>query len=183
MKDIFREHEQQLESIILHYGEEHQKEKAEEEMVELRAAICAKKGEDVAEEIADVYIMLAQMMLIYDIPLYLIDSLVKYKLDRTIYRITQEEKAVEEGMVAIRTFEEKAADTAMAAIRTFEEKNTIKNPGWSTLDWKVEPIPNTSEKCIVGKLHGTDGTTEDIKIRRAAPLTKEEKADGTNKEL
>lgn len=146
MKDIFREHEQQLESIILHYGEEHQKAKADEEMEELRAAICAEQGEDVAEEIADVYIMLAQMMLIYDIPLYLIDSLVKYKLDRTIYRITQKEKLT----------------------------GSTGRSNWSTLDWKVEPTPNTSEKCIVGKLHGLDGTTEDIKIRCAAPSTIEE---------
>lgn len=56
--------------IVAHYGAEHQKRKAVEEMAELTTALAREQdnrasAKDVITEIADVYIMLRQLMEIY----------------------------------------------------------------------------------------------------------------------
>ena len=56
--------------IIAHYGYDHQKEKAVEELGELATALARdlqgdKNRANIAEEMADVYVMLAQLELIY----------------------------------------------------------------------------------------------------------------------
>lgn len=57
-------------AIVAHYGSEHQKRKAVEEMAELTTALAREQdnrasAQDVITEIADVYIMLRQLMEIY----------------------------------------------------------------------------------------------------------------------
>lgn len=63
---------EQLQEIIDHYGADHQKDKLFEEMAELQKEVCKEKDgkgniQHIAEEMADVNIMLQQMQLIYGI--------------------------------------------------------------------------------------------------------------------
>ena len=56
--------------ILIHYGDDHQKDKTREELCELECAIFQEKEMDgskehVLEEIADVYVMLEQLKKIY----------------------------------------------------------------------------------------------------------------------
>lgn len=80
--------------IIAHYGYSHQKEKAVEELGELQQALARDlQGEanraNIAEEMADVYIMLAQLQLIYgNVPD--IANAVRLKLARTLDRVEAE---------------------------------------------------------------------------------------------
>lgn len=81
--------------ILEHYGHNAQKLKACEELGELQTVILQEinKGVDfigIAEEIADVYIMLKQLALIYCIDPQEIREIVEYKLDRQIQRIENE---------------------------------------------------------------------------------------------
>lgn len=80
--------------IIAHYGYAHQKEKAVEELGELQQALARDlQGEgdrtNIAEEMADVYIMLAQLQLIYgNVPD--IAQAITLKLGRTLGRVEAE---------------------------------------------------------------------------------------------
>lgn len=63
---------EQLQEIVNHYGADHQKDKLFEEMAELQKEVCKEKDgkgdiPHIAEELADVYVMLQQMQLIYGI--------------------------------------------------------------------------------------------------------------------
>ena len=95
---------EQIKMILKHYGEEHQRIKACEELAELQVEIFHNSSIDVLEgrhaggdssdtynkvvsEIADVYIMLEQVVKIYDIKKSDIDKAMTLKLRRTEDRI------------------------------------------------------------------------------------------------
>ena len=72
--------------IVHFYGSENQKLKACEELCELQEAILKDVNKDidsgVVEEVADVYIMLAQLEIIYDVDSLDLIEMISYKLDR-----------------------------------------------------------------------------------------------------
>lgn len=83
--------------IIEHYGSNHQRHKAAEELSELQTLILqdANKNGKVAvnsiiEEIADVYVVMKQLELIYSIDDRDIQPVIDWKLDRTISRMENE---------------------------------------------------------------------------------------------
>lgn len=80
--------------IIEHYGEDHQRYKAAEELSELQTLLLQDANQNgkvplsrIIEELADVYVTLKQIELIYKIDSRDIDPLSDYKLDRTLKRI------------------------------------------------------------------------------------------------
>lgn len=80
---------EQLKEIIDHYGDDHQKDKLFEEMAELQKEVCKElrgKGEKqhIAEELADVYVILQQLQLIYGITDKQIEQVVQDKIERTL---------------------------------------------------------------------------------------------------
>ena len=80
--------------IIAHYGYQHQKEKAIEELGELSRALARDlqyEGDrkNVAEEMADVYVVLAQLQLIYG-NRDMIAGFVREKLGRTLETVRKE---------------------------------------------------------------------------------------------
>lgn len=86
---------EQLQEIVNHYGHESQKAMLFEEMSELQKEICKdirnkRNVEHIAEELADVYIMLQQMQLIYGITDEQIEQVVQDKIERTLDRIEGE---------------------------------------------------------------------------------------------
>lgn len=94
-----------LEGAITTFGKKHQKDMAIEEMSELIKAICkerrartkterAEARANIIEEIADVYIMLSQLIMIYDKDGEC-QSAVDYKVDRLEQTVL---KALEEGI-------------------------------------------------------------------------------------
>ena len=89
----------QLWRIIAHYGGyAHQKEKAIEELSELQQAIARDlQGEgdraNITEEIADVLVTVAQLVLIYGIA-YDVQRVADEKVNRTLARIEKEQKGV-----------------------------------------------------------------------------------------
>ena len=78
-------------TILETYGHDKQKLKALEELAELAEAVLKEvnkgDGKGIAEEIADVYIMLAQLELIYMVDPDDLREMVDYKLDRQLKRI------------------------------------------------------------------------------------------------
>ena len=95
MTEIDRE---SIQKILNHYGMEHQSLKCAEEMAELQVLILQDANSDykkvpivdIVEEIADVYIMLEQVKLIYHITDDDIKRIVDYKLKRTFFRMENE---------------------------------------------------------------------------------------------
>lgn len=90
--------EGKIEQILRHYSPEAQTVKAIEELAELQAELakivnCQGDVHDMMCEMADVVIMLIQLMVIYDITPEDIDNEAAYKLDRQIKRISDENKA------------------------------------------------------------------------------------------
>lgn len=73
--------------IIQNSGRENQKMKAIEELQELIDAITKDDIENIAEEVVDVHIMLSQLSLIYNFSDEYIESLIDYKLNRTLFRM------------------------------------------------------------------------------------------------
>ena len=104
--------EEKLLKIINHYGVNNQQRKLQEEVFELNEAIIRKEylpnekdvdeelfgvnmeiekaKEDITEEIADVMVMLEQFRLYYDISVGNIKEVMKYKINRQIERIENE---------------------------------------------------------------------------------------------
>lgn len=81
--------------IIDHYGPEAQKVKAIEELSELQKEIAKDligQGsiENIAEEIADVQIMLRQLQMIYEIENDDVEKIMREKILRTCHRIDLE---------------------------------------------------------------------------------------------
>jgi hypothetical protein len=92
--------DKKLQQIIEHYGVVHQERKAVEEMSELIKELakkwnCKDRSEvmtiyaNALEEIADVYIMIRQLMLMYDQSAIL--QIAEHKVDRTIRRMNAHE--------------------------------------------------------------------------------------------
>ena len=73
--------------IINHFGNYNQLKKASEELRELAEAIEEGDKQHITEEIADVEIMLEQLMIIKDINRVDVDNYKRYKNNRTINRI------------------------------------------------------------------------------------------------
>ena len=95
MKEDIHMDENKIEEILRHYTPEQQTVKAIEELAELQtelARILNKQGneETLKGELADAYIMILQMMIIYDIDPEELESEMEYKLDRQIQRIRKE---------------------------------------------------------------------------------------------
>ena len=82
--------EEKLLEIIAFYGYEKQKLKAIEEMSELTKAICKDDRENIIKELADVKIMIAQLMLIYNIDVEEVFKVMDSKVERTMNRIERQ---------------------------------------------------------------------------------------------
>ena len=85
-----------LEKAIEVYGTDLQKQVAIEEMAELTKEICKDfrgKGnrEHILEEIADVKIMLSQLLIMYDIKVYELNDVMISKLERLEKRLANED--------------------------------------------------------------------------------------------
>ena len=84
--------------IVEHFGENHQRFKAAEELSELQTLILQDANENgkvqqsrIIEEIADVYVMLSQLKIIYKIDGRDIEPVISYKIDRTMKLIGENE--------------------------------------------------------------------------------------------
>ena len=94
---------EQIKMILEYFGEEHQRIKACEELTELQVEIFHNSSEDTAKindiydkvvsEIADVYIMLEQVVKIYGILKSDIDKSMTLKLRRTEDRIQENKRS------------------------------------------------------------------------------------------
>lgn len=92
--------DKKLLQIINHYGIDNQLRQFTEEYFELTEAIIHKQTMDIgifgkehiAEEIADCLVMLEQFRLYYNIPLSEVKKIGKYKVDRQLERIANEDK-------------------------------------------------------------------------------------------
>ena len=78
-----------VKKIFSKYGEEEQALKSIEELAELQRAIVRKDLKNMEEEIADVFIMLNQLLLFQGINKEAVLDLVDYKLKRQIERIKE----------------------------------------------------------------------------------------------
>lgn len=81
-----------IDIVISKYGTNHQVTVAIEELSELQKELCKfirKSGNlsNIAEEIADVQLMLWQMQTVFDVRQEEVERRVKYKIDRTINEI------------------------------------------------------------------------------------------------
>lgn len=80
--------------IIEYYGSENQKLKALEELSELQAEILKEINKGTTSglpgEIADVYIMLKQLMLIYEIDPGILNDMIEIKIKRQLQRMSKQ---------------------------------------------------------------------------------------------
>lgn len=76
-----------IKKIINHFGERSQKNKAIEELKELIEAIHCDQKSMVMEEIADVIVMISQLVLIYKLDENKIERVAQEKVQRTLERI------------------------------------------------------------------------------------------------
>ena len=76
--------------IADHYGLEHQLGKCKEELNELIEALGSSSDTHLAEEIADVEIMISQIKYLRNIPTKRVDFVKKYKIQRQLSRIAKE---------------------------------------------------------------------------------------------
>lgn len=86
------------EKIVSHYGYVHQLYKTAEELAELGVLVIQDanvpgkaKAEDVLEEMADVYVMLKQLEVIYGFSEKDVDDEINYKVSRTLGRMSDVE--------------------------------------------------------------------------------------------
>lgn len=91
------ERERSIIEIIQHYGKELQIEVAQEELAELIQAISKYKRlksnknlNNIMEEISDVFIMINQLVIIFNIPWYEVENQIDYKLNRQQQRIKED---------------------------------------------------------------------------------------------
>lgn len=82
---------EKIDEIIKHYGKQHQLYKAAEELSELQTVVIQDANENgkvainqIAEEIADVYVMLKQLEMIYLLDDRDIQPIIDYKIERTL---------------------------------------------------------------------------------------------------
>lgn len=89
--------EEKLTKILDYFGPAPQRFKLYEEMSELTVAIerfVNNKGskDSIAEELADVMIMIEQMRILFDISPILLTEIAKFKIDRTMNKIDYKEE-------------------------------------------------------------------------------------------
>lgn len=83
-----------LSNAVQTYGKNHQVDIAIEEMSELTKALLKDRRnigaiDDVLEELADVYIMICQLMMIFNIDTEMLDNQIDYKIRRLQRRIVE----------------------------------------------------------------------------------------------
>jgi len=82
--------------IINHYGKKKQESKAVEELIELAELVIKDvnknewSAEDMYEEIADVFVMLSQLIIIFEIDIDYLQLVINRKIQRTLKRIEVE---------------------------------------------------------------------------------------------
>lgn len=77
--------------IADHYELENQTVKAMEELAELIQALSKGERKNILEEMADVCVMLEQLMYFYDIGKAELEAVMDIKMDRQLHRIENEE--------------------------------------------------------------------------------------------
>ena len=90
---------QVAERIIAHYGSNHQAIKCIEELSELQQAICKhinqpseKTHDHLTEELADTMVMFYQLIRVFDINEDRLETIMDYKLERTLKLMKKESK-------------------------------------------------------------------------------------------
>lgn len=83
---------EKLKPIINHYGHTTQFNKTVEELSELIRALVRDDKDNLIEEMADVYIMLEQLLIICDISDEVIDYLIYQKIERTLERMNKDDQ-------------------------------------------------------------------------------------------
>lgn len=76
--------------IANHYGKKNQTIKAAEELAELIQALSKGKRQNILEEMADVHVMIEQMMYFYDISPAEVQAVADIKTERQVKRIKDE---------------------------------------------------------------------------------------------
>lgn len=84
-----------ISKIVRHYTKEHQIEKAKEELEELFDALDEEDVLHIAEEMADVLVMIVQLMRYMQIRPELVENMMDYKVMRQLRRIEKEVNADE----------------------------------------------------------------------------------------
>ncbi len=87
MGNFLTDWEYELNQIIDHYGKEKQLDKLCEEIAELWLAIRDKDKKAITEELADVFVMLKQVILMFDMDPDSIEKMMGFKIRRTLNRI------------------------------------------------------------------------------------------------
>ena len=83
---------EKLKTIINHYGHTNQFNKAVEELSELIRALVRDDKDNLIEEMADVYIMLEQLLIMCDIPEVIMDYSINQKIERTLERMENDDQ-------------------------------------------------------------------------------------------
>lgn len=87
-----------LETICQHYGIRKQIKKLSEEVFELQEAVINNEWDvdgntdHIAEELADVMVLWEQIRLHYEVPIQVIQGIMKEKIERQLKRIKEEKK-------------------------------------------------------------------------------------------
>ena len=90
--------EKDLETICQHYGIRKQLKKLSEEVFELQEAVIDNEWDvdgntdHIAEELADVMVLWEQIRLHYEVPIQVIQGIMKEKIERQLKRINEEKK-------------------------------------------------------------------------------------------
>ena len=90
--------EKDLETICQHYGIRKQLKKLSEEVFELQEAVIDNEWDvdgntdHIAEELADVMVLWEQIRLHYEVPIQVIQGIMKEKIERQLKRIKEEKK-------------------------------------------------------------------------------------------
>ena len=90
--------DENLEKICQHYGIRKQLKKLSEEVFELQEAVIDNEWDvdgntdHIAEELADVMVLWEQIRLHYEVPIQVIQGIMKEKIERQLKRINEEKK-------------------------------------------------------------------------------------------
>ena len=95
---------EKLKAIINHYGHTNQFNKAVEELSELIRALVRDDKDNLIEEIADVYIMLEQLLIMCNIPEIVIDYSINKKIERQLERMENDDQKLNHKCVIKRKF-------------------------------------------------------------------------------
>lgn len=95
---------EKLKTIINHYGHTNQFNKAVEELSELIRALVRDDKDNLIEEMADVYIMLEQLLIMCDIPEIVIDYSINKKIERQLERMENDDQKLNHKCVIKRKF-------------------------------------------------------------------------------